>query len=97
MKISEAIQQLQTAQEQHGDMDITFSYSIKASDESNFPAGLASKNQLERRLTICADCDRYEIVKIPLTNVDVGRCKECGCVVSIKARLPGMNCPLGKW
>jgi hypothetical protein len=42
-----------------------------------------------RRLGICRGCDRYDATQ--------GRCRECGCGMSLKARLASSSCPLGKW
>jgi hypothetical protein len=41
------------------------------------------------RLDICKTCDRY----ISLTH----QCKECGCIMNAKTKLPNASCPLGKW
>ncbi len=43
------------------------------------------------RLEICRRCDR---VKYFLWRP---RCGVCGCFMEIKAGIPGMHCPLGKW
>jgi hypothetical protein len=42
----------------------------------------------EARLQICESCDRLG----PLNM-----CKECNCVVILKAKLPKSKCPIGKW
>lgn len=39
------------------------------------------------RLDVCASCSAF----------DDGRCRKCGCFVSVKAHMSAMNCPLGKW
>jgi len=41
----------------------------------------------QERIDICGTCDRYENDK----------CKECGCIMSIKVMFPHSDCPLGKW
>lgn len=41
------------------------------------------------RLDICRGCDSF----ISKTN----QCRECGCIMSLKARLGHAVCPLGKW
>jgi hypothetical protein len=41
----------------------------------------------DRRLAICAACPEL---------VD-GRCRQCGCVASWKARLAAWSCPINKW
>ncbi len=46
-----------------------------------------TRREVERLLEICRSCDRY----------DGTRCAVCGCVMSVKARMAGTKCPLGKW
>ncbi len=43
------------------------------------------------RLEICRQCEH---VKYFLWRP---RCGICGCFMEIKAGIPGMHCPLGKW
>jgi hypothetical protein len=43
----------------------------------------------KERLDICKQCDRY----VALTH----QCKECGCIMNAKTKLPNATCPLGKW
>jgi rRNA maturation protein Nop10 len=43
----------------------------------------------EARLAICKDCTSFT----GLTN----RCKECGCLMPLKVKLPHAFCPLNKW
>lgn len=43
----------------------------------------------EERFAICQSCPKF----IKTTN----QCKECGCIMSLKAKLPHASCPLGKW
>lgn len=45
-------------------------------------------NATEARLAICRACPMYR---------PDGRCSACGCVVSIKARWAGEECPEGRW
>ena len=98
MKIGEAIQQLQTLQEQHGDVEISFSYSIRVADGDVPPvASQERKEMLAARMAICRECDQHEVVTVPLTRIEFVRCKECGCAVNAKARLLKSSCPLGKW
>ncbi len=42
-----------------------------------------------KRQSICNGCDKH----IKATN----QCGECFCYLSIKGKLNGMKCPLGKW
>lgn len=99
MKISEAIQQLQALIEQHGDVNIALSYSIRVSDSSmGLLPEVVDRNELrESRTAICLECDRHEVVKIPLTTIDFLKCRECGCAINAKVRLKSSKCPLGKW
>jgi len=43
----------------------------------------------EERMSICNGCDRL----IKATK----NCKECGCFMTLKTKLPNAECPLGKW
>lgn len=40
------------------------------------------------RLSICKECPKL---------LPTGNCKECGCFMNIKVKLPIAACPLGKW
>ena len=42
----------------------------------------------QERLTICHKCEHYN---------PWGICNKCGCILAIKARIPQMKCPVGKW
>ena len=41
------------------------------------------------RFEICKSCPEF----IKLTT----QCKQCGCIMSAKTKLPNAECPLGKW
>jgi len=41
------------------------------------------------RLDICKECPMY----IKSTH----QCKECGCIMNLKVKLPHAQCPLDKW
>ena len=41
------------------------------------------------KYAFCLECDRFK----RLTK----RCKECGCFMPLKVRVPGLHCPIGKW
>lgn len=43
----------------------------------------------DERMAICKECPEY----ISLTH----QCKECGCIMNSKTKLPNAECPLGKW
>lgn len=47
--------------------------------------------QKETRLEICRACDKH-------TETPMGpQCKECGCLLNIKAGWASEQCPLKKW
>jgi hypothetical protein len=62
---------------------------------------LASQEVIERRLALCGGCDEQQV--IPIAVVDGKRefgvrvCRQCSCVVPLKARLAASKCPLGKY
>lgn len=41
------------------------------------------------RMSICERCDRFD--------KESKRCKECGCFMRMKVKIPDMKCPIGKW
>ncbi len=49
----------------------------------------SGKGLYKKRIYICKGCDRLNSLG---TN-----CKECGCLIHIKARFKIFKCPLGKW
>ena len=49
---------------------------------------IVNKEKYKERIEQCEKCDRRSMLNI---------CKECGCVVVLKARLQSSSCPLGKW
>lgn len=48
-----------------------------------------TKEEAQERYNICKQCDSF----IPLTS----QCKECGCLMKIKAKIRNSDCPLSKW
>lgn len=48
-------------------------------------APLVSNKELERRRLLCPEC------------FELGKCKQCGCFVEIKARMATAHCPKGRW
>jgi rRNA maturation endonuclease Nob1 len=47
---------------------------------------------------ILTHSERWEICKAcPRFFAPTGQCKECGCFMRIKTRLPDATCPIGKW
>ena len=49
---------------------------------------IATKKVQDERYNICKKCDRLGMMKL---------CKECGCLMPLKVKIPGADCPLGKW
>jgi hypothetical protein len=45
--------------------------------------------QAEERMAICRECPRL--------FQPTRTCKECGCFMLVKTKVPVMSCPLGKW
>ena len=50
---------------------------------------LAGKEEKERRLKICYECDKFDRSS--------NRCMECGCNLKAKAGIGVEKCPLNKW
>jgi hypothetical protein len=61
------------------------------------PNKYVSKEELIERLTLCNSCPERlkESDGKPLTKFS--RCPECGCIISLKAKLSTENCPVGEW
>lgn len=51
---------------------------------------LVNEEEYKRRLDICYKCVHIQNQKIPI-------CSLCGCMLKMKARLDGFDCPIGKW
>lgn len=47
------------------------------------------ESRFKQRFSICQICPRF--------FKPTGQCKECGCFMRIKARIPSQKCPIGKW
>lgn len=50
---------------------------------------IVSKEEQNRRLDLCEQCDKIHIPAV--------RCTECGCYVKVKAWMETEHCPLEKW
>lgn len=50
---------------------------------------LVDQVEHDRRMAICHACEFHDATK--------GRCVKCGCVDTLKARIPSQACPIGKW
>jgi hypothetical protein len=59
------------------------------------PWDLWNKN-LGRVQDVIAE-ERYAICKECPMLLPTGNCKECGCFMSAKTKLPNAECPLHKW
>lgn len=51
----------------------------------------AQNEEYERRIKICSKCPNYT------KTLGIGRCKLCGCVMAVKAKISSMKCPDDKW
>lgn len=58
-------------------------------DLYNKNIGRVEQELADRRMEICLGCPQL----IKLTH----QCKECGCIMNLKTKLPNAECPLGKW
>jgi hypothetical protein len=58
-------------------------------DLFNKNLGRVSDTIAEERMAICNGCEML----IQATKT----CKECGCFMSAKTKLPNASCPLNKW
>lgn len=48
-----------------------------------------SVEEYEKRINICKTCEHFDSYK--------DKCKLCGCYMTMKTRLSGESCPVGKW
>jgi hypothetical protein len=53
----------------------------------------APRAEVDRRLALCRACPLVERIG----NTKVLRCGRCHCVVALKVRARGEQCPAGKW
>jgi hypothetical protein len=58
-------------------------------DLFNKNLGRVNTTIAEERLSICKECPEF----IKATS----QCKECGCIMNLKTKLPNASCPLKKW
>jgi ribosomal protein L32 len=58
-------------------------------DLFNKNLGRVQEQVAAERFSICQACPEY----IKLTH----QCKECGCIMNAKVKLPNASCPLHKW
>jgi len=63
--------------------------SAKPWDLLNPNIGRVSDELAVERLSICQNCPSYK--------KRLKQCKECGCIMPAKVKLPNAFCPLGKW
>jgi len=55
------------------------------------------KKKAEERARICASCESIKKVVLPVANVTVSYCGECGCPINKKTYSPKKSCPKKKW
>ena len=58
-------------------------------DLFNRELGRVNDDLAQERFEICKACPKL----IKATS----QCKECGCIMHLKTKLPNASCPLGKW
>lgn len=58
-------------------------------DLFNKNIGRVETDIAEERMNICRSCDNF----ISATT----QCKECGCIMKMKSKLPNAFCPIHKW
>lgn len=58
-------------------------------DLLNKNIGRVTEEVAAERLAICKNC--------PALRKKINQCKECGCFMIEKVKLPNAYCPLGKW
>lgn len=58
-------------------------------DLFNKKIGRVENELAKERLAICKECPRL--------RKTIMQCKECGCFMPEKVKLPNAFCPLGKW
>lgn len=58
-------------------------------DLFNKNIGRVQDDVAQKRFSICQECPRF--------LAKTGQCKECGCIMRMKTKLPNAECPLGKW
>lgn len=52
---------------------------------------IASKESRQKRLDICNVCQDADDV------LGQKYCRNCGCVIALKVKFEGQECPIGKW
>lgn len=50
---------------------------------------LADPETVQKRLAICRECEWFDAER--------ATCKQCGCLMSVKAEWAEQSCPIGKW
>jgi len=61
------------------------------------PNKYVSKEEYQRRLKLCNDCPERLKESKGHQLTKFSRCPECGCIISLKAKLSTEECPLGDW
>jgi hypothetical protein len=49
----------------------------------------ATEEEAEKRMDICKQC--------PFLIKATNQCKKCGCIMHLKTKLAGAECPVGNW
>ena len=56
------------------------------------------QDKIKHRLEICGECEHF--IDFPIVHKylkNTHQCDQCGCLMEVKVRIPGMKCPLDKW
>jgi predicted RNA-binding Zn-ribbon protein involved in translation (DUF1610 family) len=61
------------------------------------PSKYVSREEYQRRLRICNSCPLRLNASKGYKLTKFSRCPECGCIISLKAKLSTENCPVGEW
>lgn len=73
-----------------GKMAATFASAVKKEVMARLAGkGRVPKEEVERRLGVCAGCEFYHAAS--------GRCIKCGCFLKAKASFVSQACPVGRW
>lgn len=63
--------------------------SVRPWDLMNPKIGRVDEETYTKRLDLCLNCEH--LIKVTTT------CRQCGCFMKEKCKLPHASCPVGKW
>ena len=107
MKLSAYIAALHAARARYGDIEVapdplevggvTLAFGAAAPSPPPPKHKESPPTETARRLAICTSCPERERFAFPGISREMGKCRQCGCVLELKARLFFEQCPLDKW